>query len=128
MFKRITAFLSVLALLFALDEGCSPSAQAAPGRVTCNSGLICFFNGTDGSGLLQSNSAGSFVINHCYAFNAPTNNAIGYIKNASGWLFYVWDTGNCSGTLTSPVYPNSQGAMNSTWNNKISSIMRLQIS
>jgi hypothetical protein len=101
--------------------GVASPAQAA----SCASGYICFFDNTNGTTLLEQALATSYPRSICESWSGQTykDNKVGYIVNNSGYSFVVYLNYSCSGT-SAPVYANSQGAMNSTWNNSISSIFR----
>jgi hypothetical protein len=49
----------------------------------------------------------------------------GYISNPSSSDFVVYTTTTCSGVNHAPIYAHSSGAMNSTYNNNIRSLVRV---
>ncbi len=119
MKNRIAIIIAALVALTII--GVASPAQAA----SCSTGHICFYDTTSGTGFLGDILASAMTRNACYPMSTNENNRIGYINNASSALFYVWDSSNCTGAMRSPVYANTAGSMNSDWNNRISSIMRL---
>lgn len=93
----------------------------------CNSnGYICYYDDTAGKVLL-SKTAPQAIYNKsiCYSGNYIADAAkAGYISNPTVSDFVVYLNTSCSGT-SAPIYAHSSGAMNSQWNNKIRSLVRV---
>lgn len=123
MIRKIRAGLVSLLLVTAAVFGLSLPAQAVP---ACGA-YICLYDGTDGSTLLERSVASLYALNTCYPMGQYSNNKIGYSVNNTASYYAVYDTSNCTSApgAAGPIYPNSYGAMNATWNNKISSIKRI---
>lgn len=119
--KFVHRFVSATVLFVSLLAGIFVATPAQ--AVTCGGGYLCFYDNTNGTGFLASTLASSRAHSICYAESAVINNKVGYIINNSGYDFVVYDNSSCSGA-SAPVYAWSRGAMNSTWNNKISSTFR----
>lgn len=117
--KWLSRLLGVLLIV----AGCTLAGTPAA-AVTCSNGYICFFDNLNGTSLISRTLATAYARNNCYPLYEVENNSISYIYNNSDSTFYVWLNGSCSSTR-SPVYARSQGAMNSQWNNSISSMLRL---
>ncbi len=111
--KHILAILAAIAVMLGVS--------AAPAEAV--SGSIYFYNNTNGTSLLEQDAASIRTQSVCYTLSSGANNLTGYIKNTSAYYWYVYDTNNCSG-FGGTIYPNSQGPMNSDWNNKITSYYR----
>jgi hypothetical protein len=60
----------------------------------------------------------------CIDFASSLDNRIGSISNNSSSDLIVYDLDACAPGLTSTVWHNSIGNMNSTWNNRIDSARR----
>lgn len=90
---------------------------------TCGSTSICFFDNSNGTGLLETDSTSIRVKSICYTVASLVNNKTSYIVNGSASYWYVFDNGSCSST-PGTIYPHSQGAMNSDFNNNITSYYR----
>ncbi len=116
---RVLGVLTAMMLIVMGVVNVSP-AQAA----SCATNYICYFNDTAGTDLLISILTTSDTKSVCYSWSgASYNNAVGYIVNNSSHYYYVYDNASCSST-PGTIYPNSSGAMNSTWNNVITSYYR----
>jgi hypothetical protein len=113
--------VSLLIASILVGLGIATPAYAVP---SCGSGYICFYDATDGSTLLAKVSAASYVRSYCYVNSSGKIPAgTSYVKNDSGSSFVVSTATNC-GPTTGPIYANSYGAMNSTFNNRIKSIYK----
>lgn len=122
MKKIIIGWFATLAIIvgwFAVQAG---PAQAVP---TCGSGYICFYDGIDGSTLLAKKLASSYVRSFCYTNTSGMIPAgTSYIVNDPDSSAFVVSTATNCGPTTGPIYANSYGPMNSTFNNRIKSIFR----
>jgi hypothetical protein len=112
--KFVSAAAALALATFGVVAGGSAPAQAA-----C-SGYIEFYDNSNGTTLLESTCADIVQRSRCYQVATYTNNHTSYIRNTSGAQFFVHDNSSCSGSQ-GVIWPHSQGAMNSTWNNNISS-------
>lgn len=115
--------LGALLAITIIGVGSLVSQSPALAVPACTTNYICFYNGTDGSGYQDSVLWSARALSVCYTMDGSENNSVGYIVNNTSHYFYVYDNASCSGTLGT-IYPNSSGAMNSTWNNVISSYYR----
>lgn len=92
---------------------------------TCGSGFICFYDATDGSGLLAKVAASSYVRSFCYTSSSgKIPAATSYIVNNPDSASFVVSTASNCGPTTGPIYANSYGPMNSTYSNNLRSIYR----
>lgn len=114
---NLAMIVAIAALLFA------GPAQAYPS--SCASGsYICYYDDTAGTVKLSAVISTNYGKSLCYSGSSITDaQKSGYISNPSGNLFWVYLNTTCSGTYA-PIYAHSSGAMNSTWNNKIRSLVR----
>jgi hypothetical protein len=114
--------LAALAVLVSLTTLVAAPAYAVP---TCGSGYICFYDATDGSTLLAKVLASSYARSACYTNSSGKIPAgTSYIVNDPDSSAFVVSTATNCGPTTAPVYANSYGPMNSTFNNRIKSIFR----
>jgi len=87
-----------------------------------SSAYICFYDNTNGTGLLVKAAPSVYPKSVCHVAT-PSERKTSYISNPTSESFVVYLNTSCSGT-SAPVYAHSSGAMNSTWNNKIQSFFR----
>lgn len=117
MIKRMLAGLVVLVAILSGVGVSSPAAQAA---VSCSSGYICFFENSNGTGLLESTAVSIIPRSRCIALGTNQTNRTSYIANRSSELFFVHDGRTCS-DASGTIWPNSSGPMTGVWNDSISS-------
>jgi hypothetical protein len=117
MIKRIVAALALALGVVAIPSG----AQAA--LPACPSGYICFYENSDGTGLLSSTQAAFIPRSICQKMTTYETNRTSYIYNHSSSSFVVYNGTTCSDT-PGTIYPNSAAAMNSQWNDVISSYFK----
>lgn len=118
---------ALFALLVALFAGAGAVVSASPALAvpTCGSGFICFYDATDGSGLLAKVAASSYTRSFCYTNSSGKIPAgTSYIVNNPDSSSFVVSTATNCGPTTGPVYANSYGPMNGTFNNRIKSIYK----
>lgn len=123
MRKKLLARTAVAVTL--TTAGVVVPASSASAATNCFSNYICFFDGKGGTGAVWfTNAAGNACIN-LTAANINFNDKTSYISNNSGsdWIVYR-NTGCSIGDVQAEVYPHSNGDMNSTWDNRISSFIR----
>lgn len=121
--KRIIALLGAfVAVLAGAVLAVTGPAYAEP---FCGSGYICFYDATDGSGLLAKVAVSSYARSFCYtSASGKIPSATSYIVNdPDSYAFVVSTASNC-GPTTGPIYANSFGPMNSTYSNNLRSIYR----
>ena len=99
----------------------SHAAQAYPSDCS-SSAYICFYDNTNGTGLLVKAAPSVYPKSVCHVAT-PSEQRTSYISNPTSASFVVYLNTSCSGT-SAPVYAHSSGAMNSTWNNNIRSFFR----
>lgn len=121
MIKRLSALLAFLALALGMGLAVAGPAQAAPG---CPTGAICFHDtATVNPNEWRDGVDTSYL--ECHPFPASTNNTTSYVTNNTGRTWYVFLNGNCTGSYAAgtlgKIYAHTAGAMNSTWNNTMSS-------
>jgi hypothetical protein len=120
--RKVLQFLAV-SLLFAgagaLIE--RPVQAAVP---SCGSGYICFYDDLSGTSLLAKKSWTDWTQSVCYGMGATLNGRVSYIRNDTSHNFVV-STGGYCGPTTGPIYAYSYGPMNSTFNNHIYSMFRV---
>lgn len=87
----------------------------------CPRDRICLYDTSSSSTYMVAHNISVGPYYCLYAGGA--NNKTSYIVNNSDALWRVYDATGCTGTY-GPIYPNTSGAMNSTWNNNISSLQR----
>src|SRR5882757_3532560 len=115
------AFVSLL-IVGGFGLANSHPAEAVP---SCGSGFICFYDATDGSGLLAKVAASSYVRSFCYTNSSGKIPAgTSYIVNNPDSSSFVVSTATNCGPTTGPIFANSFGPMNSTFNNHIKSIYK----
>lgn len=119
------AFFALFVSLLAATGGLSVSAAPAQAVPTCGSGFICFYDATDGSGLLVKVAASSYVRSFCYTNSSgKIPAATSYIVNNPDASSFVVSTATNCGPTTGPIFANSFGPMNSTFSNHIRSIYK----
>ncbi len=121
MFKKVLAFLAVSLLVFGLDEGCDPGAAFAD--TACPAGYICFYDNADGTGFLAWASVTGHTKTVCYQLSTASRNKASYIQNNTTSTWVVYDGASCE-TTPGVIYPLSRGAMDSAFNNDITSYFR----
>jgi hypothetical protein len=117
--------VSLLIAAVLVTIGIATPAYAYPS--SCNiSGYICYYSNTAGTVLISENAATVvYAKSVCYSGNYIFDAAeASYISNPSASNFVVYLNTSCSGT-SAPVYAHSSGAMNSTWNKRIRSLVRV---
>ncbi len=113
------------AVLLAVGIGALTNPSTALAVPSCGSGYICFYDATDGSTLLAKVAASSYVRSFCYtASSGKIPAGTSYIVNSPDASSFVVSTATNCGPTTGPVYANSYGPMNSTFNNRIKSIYK----
>lgn len=119
MKRRIS--MAVVSLLAAMVGGMAISspAQAAP----CPNGSICFFNGSDGTVLLDQRAVSIIPRTVCQVLGTYSTNRTSYIKNNSDETFFVYDGGSCQ-TTPGRIYARSEGRMTGQWNDSITSYFK----
>lgn len=118
-------FTALTALALAPIAGASLGATAAYAVPTCGNGYICFYNATDGSGLLAKVLASSYTRSFCYTNSSGKIPAgTSYIVNNPDSSAFVVSTSSSCGPTTGPVYANSYGPMNGTFSDKIKGIYK----
>jgi len=119
------ALFALLVGLFAATGGLLASSAPALAVPLCGSGNICFYDATDGSGLLAKVSAASYVRSFCYTGSSGKIPAgTSYIVNDPDSSSFVVSTSTTCGPTTGPIYANSYGPMSSTFSNKIKSVYK----
>lgn len=97
---------------------------AAVALASCAAGAICFYDNTDGTGLLEIDYASTHPKSLCFALQTANKNRTGYIVNNYGGYWWVyWYSGGCSQSVGT-IYPVSSGPMNGSWNNVIDWFVR----
>jgi hypothetical protein len=99
------------------DDAGDPIALAVG---PCPNEYMCLYD-TSSSSTWMSASPDSLTAFRCYG--AIQNNKTSYAVNWTYARWRVYNSSNCTGT-PGYFYPQTSGAMNSTWNNVISSFMR----
>jgi hypothetical protein len=120
--NKVKALLAGAGIALGIAVVPAAPAFAVP---SCGSGYICFYNGHDGTSLLQKTLATSYVRSICYTHGSSPNvpSGISYVVNDSAYSFPVYKNSACSGT-SSALYAHSYGPMNSSWDNAINSMFR----
>jgi hypothetical protein len=120
MIRRIVAAL-VVGVTFGIVTGATP-AQAIGGRPG-------YFSGWDGA--LYTNTViveinpDALDNGDCLDLTPSLDNRISAIMNSSNTTDFIVYAGDaCAPGITSTVWHNSAGNMNSTWNNNIESVRR----
>lgn len=99
-------------------------ANAYPASCIDNGNVyLCKYGNTNGTDLLTKIAYSAYVQSRCYPV-AGVEQETSYVANPTAQRFNVYLTSNCTG-LVGPIFAHSTGAMNSTWNNNIRSIVRI---
>jgi hypothetical protein len=111
-------FVGLMASLVILVGGLSVAspAQAAPG---CPNTWFCMHD-TSTSNPHVAIDVYDTVLNQCIGGISPITS---YVTNRTNYRWIVSTSNDCSANR-GVIYPNSEGAMGSTWNNKIRGIFR----
>lgn len=125
MKNKILGALAAL-VLTAVALFAAPAAAYAYPSDCSNSAYICFYTSTSPAGGWDQKDVPSvWSKSVCYSVSASSIiGRTGYISNPTSSGFAVYLNSTCSGTVA-PIYAHSSGAMNSTWNAKIRSLVRL---
>lgn len=118
------AAMSLLAVVLAAIAGFGVASPARAAAVSCSSGYICFFENSDGTGLLEAIQVSFIQRSVCRKLGTYSTNRTSYIANRSPELFHVYNGTTCSDSTVGTIWPNSSGPMNSTWNDVISSYFK----
>lgn len=111
--KKILSLFALVITMLALTA--SP-ASAAPG---CNEDWMCLHDTTTSNPFFEVDVYDT-VLNQCVGGLTP---ATSYITNNTNYRWIVSTSNDCSANRGT-IYPNSQGAMGPTWNNKIRGMYR----
>lgn len=122
--RRLAMFLvAAMATMVAGTGVLTPNAASAVSCPTSGGGYICWFENSNGTGLLESTRVSLIERSRCRTLGTYSTNRTSYIKNTSAELFHVYNGTTCSDT-PGTIWPNSEGPMNSTWNDVISSYFK----
>jgi hypothetical protein len=116
MKSKIVALFGMIALTLGLGLAVASPAYAV-------SGSIYFYNNASPTDLLEQDAASIRSQSICYQLSSYAKNKTSYIRNTSPSYWYVFNNSSCSST-PGTIYPNSEGAMNTEWNNDIESYYR----
>jgi hypothetical protein len=117
LFKRALAILAA-SLFLVLGAGTAARADVVQ---NCYSGAICFYDSSVSAGPFAEWDWADTTLNHCYALSSSVT---GWIRNRSSHQYRVYHGTTCGGS-SALIYGNSAGAMNSEWNNAITSFKRI---
>lgn len=118
MRNRIMAALGAIIVAFTGALAVAAPAQAAQG---CGSGSICFYDTSVSAAPFYARDSGDAWNGECFNLG---NTSTSWIRNQSARTWRVYTGLDCLST-NGPIYPNSAGAMNSTFSNKIRSFTRV---
>lgn len=118
---RTNLFARTAVAVALATAGAVVPASSASAATNCFSGQICFFDGKDGTGTVKFFPASGNACINLTGFNDKTS----YISNNSDSEWVVYRDVDCPtlGPL-SKIHPRSNGNMNSTWDNRITSFIR----
>jgi hypothetical protein len=116
MFSRITATLAVLCLTLAAALTATGPAVAAPG---CQDDRMCLHDTATTGPFFEVEDVDT-VRNRCISGITPSTS---YITNRTRFRWIVSTSNDCAQNR-GVIYPESQGAMGPTWNNRIRGMYR----
>ena len=120
-FKRL---LAVVAALFVGLGGGLVFASPAQAVRACSAESICFYDvNTSLASPMIDHDGEDTADNECFTMASAYRNKTSYVQNRTDYIWYVWTTTNCTGTV-GRLYANTNGDMTGMWNNSIKSYKR----
>lgn len=121
--KKFLEFIGVALLALGIGAVAVPGPALADTACPSTSGYICWYDNSNFTGFLALASVSGHLKSVCYQLSTASRNKASSIINNSDSDWIVYDGGSCE-TTPGVIYAHSSGAMDSEFNNDITSYYR----